>query len=134
MECAQHALRLTIVAKRPPRGADSARDRSIRDEPALPDGRDQFILRDHPVTRLDKVKNEVEHLRLDLGGCARHDDLACRRINDDGFGDVFHRNILAPALPMSRGMPDLQRAKAEIPQPFLRKSPDASQARHRALT
>ena len=68
---ANQALIVAAVAERPPRRADSGAERRLRDDAPLPNRLDQLVLAHDPVAVLNKVNDQVEHLRLDMNNCAR---------------------------------------------------------------
>src|SRR5262245_22255979 len=61
----------TTVADGPTGGAHPARDRLVRDDPAVPDDLDQFVLADDAVPVPDEVGQDVEDLRFNVRGFAK---------------------------------------------------------------
>ena len=59
-------LIVSVVAKRAPGAIDPARQRRLRDDPAIPDLFDQFILADDPVMVAHQVDDEIENLGLNM--------------------------------------------------------------------
>jgi hypothetical protein len=77
------ALAGAVVVESAPRRADRARHGRVGNETALPDGADQFILRDDTVPAFDQVDKQVQHHRLDPDRLARRHQLPGRRIDDE---------------------------------------------------
>ena len=65
MDRPDHPLLLAIVLKNVTRGLDPARDRRIRDDPALPDRVDDLVLGDEAVALVDQQQEKRQHLGLD---------------------------------------------------------------------
>src|SRR5215218_7529454 len=63
---ADDALRAAVIAERLTGGLDPARDRGVRDDPAVPDLLDDLVLRDHALPVLHQEHQEGEDLRLDV--------------------------------------------------------------------
>jgi hypothetical protein len=61
-------LILTIVADGTARGAHARTQGGFRDSATLPHRIDQFILADDPMTILNEMNKQVEHLRLGRNG------------------------------------------------------------------
>jgi hypothetical protein len=59
-------LIVSVVAKRAPGAIDSAGERGLRDDPAIPDLLDQLILADDPVMVTHQVDDEIENLGLNM--------------------------------------------------------------------
>ena len=97
MNGSEIALFVSVVAKRPPRRADGTRYGCVRNKSTLPDSRDKFVLRHHPVAPLDQMKNKIQHLWLDPDGRAGRDQLPRRGVDDEGVGYVPHAEILLEA-------------------------------------
>ena len=57
-----------VVTKRSPGAIDAAAERSLGDDPAIPDRLDQFILADNSIMVAHQMNDEIEHLRLDMNG------------------------------------------------------------------
>src|SRR5262249_56436835 len=53
------------------RCTDPAGQRGLGHEPVIPHRVKQLVLADNPVTMLDEVDQQIEHLRLDVDGLAR---------------------------------------------------------------
>src|SRR5262249_5723865 len=63
---AYEALLLAAVADGLPRGGDPAGQRRLRDDPPVPDPRQQIILARDAIPVLDEIHQEVEYLWFDL--------------------------------------------------------------------
>src|SRR6185436_12661717 len=64
-------------------GVDAARQRRIGNDAATPNGCNQVILTDHPVTILDQINQQVEHLRFygyGLGATAQLTPVGVKRM------------------------------------------------------
>ena len=64
MNGAYDPLRLAIIAEELPGALDPARNSAVADRPAFPDGGDQLVLADQPVSVLDKKEQQGKNLRL----------------------------------------------------------------------
>jgi hypothetical protein len=82
-------LIVSVVAKRAPGAIDSAGERGLRDDPAIPDLLDQFILADNPVTVVHQVNDEIEHLRLDMDRFPKPAQFLLAEINLEFSEPVF---------------------------------------------
>ena len=65
MQRADETLALAVVPERLARGLHAARDRRVRDDPAVPDLLDDFVARDEALPVLDEQREQGEHLRLE---------------------------------------------------------------------
>src|SRR5262249_33259495 len=63
---AYEALLLAAVADGLPRGRDPAGQRRLRDDPSVPDRRQQIILAGDTIPVRDEIRQEVEYLWFDL--------------------------------------------------------------------
>src|SRR5262249_20685272 len=59
-------LIFAALAERTSRRIDAAVQRGVRDDAALPDMLNQFILADHTICVLREIEQQIEHLRLDM--------------------------------------------------------------------
>ena len=66
-----------------PRRADARGQGGIRDDPAVPDTVDQFILADDSPGPLGEINQQIKHLRLDIDALAAAADLAQRLVDLD---------------------------------------------------
>ena len=66
---ADQPLLVAIVADRPPRGVDAARQGGIRHDAAAPHRRDEIVLADDAVAVLHEMEKEIEYLRFDCNCC-----------------------------------------------------------------
>ena len=69
------------VAQRAPCGTDARAERRLRNDAALPDHVEQFVLADDPVAVPDQVDEQIEHLGLDVHNCPGAPQLMLRHIN-----------------------------------------------------
>src|SRR5258708_38878274 len=74
-------LLFAAVADHLSRRVDTAGQRRVRDDPAFPDRGEDFILADDAVAVLRQVSEKVEHLRLDMHGCAGAPELSAFEID-----------------------------------------------------
>jgi len=70
------ALLFAAVADGMPRGGDPAGQRRLRDDPSVPDRRQQVILAGDAVPVRDQIRKQIEHLRFDLDQVAATAQLA----------------------------------------------------------
>ena len=70
VERLDHALRLTVIAHRPPGRLDPRRQRGLADEAVAPHVVEQVVLGDHSVAVLDEEREHAEDLRLHGNGRA----------------------------------------------------------------
>ena len=78
---ANQVLIAATVAKRTPCGADAGVERRLRDDAAVPDRVEQFVLTDDPVTVSNEVDEQIEYLRLGMNDRARAPQLAPRDVD-----------------------------------------------------
>ena len=94
-ERADEFLLLAAVADRAPRRVDPLGHGRVRDDPTVPDCRQQIILADHAIPVADHVQQQVEHLRLDRHQVAAAAQLAPIRIE----GAIAEQEAHSPVFP-----------------------------------
>jgi hypothetical protein len=90
MQRPNESLLVPGVTKRSPGTIDPAAQRGLGDDPAIPDRLDKFILADNPVMVAHEVKDEIEHLRLDMDGLATPAQLLLAQVDFEFGKSVFH--------------------------------------------
>jgi hypothetical protein len=79
-----------VVTKRSSGAIDAAAERSLGDDPAIPDRLYQFILADNPVMVTHEVNDEIEHLWLDMDGLAKPAQLLLTEVDFELGKPVFN--------------------------------------------
>src|SRR5262249_15288100 len=103
---ADEALVVAAVAERPPCCADAGAQRRLRDDAALPNHVDQFVLADDPIAVANQVNEQIEHLRLDVNGRAGASQLLPRDVDVEIGEAEIQSSPLIIALPrQSLGRP-----------------------------
>jgi hypothetical protein len=93
MQCPDKNLVGSVVTKRSPDTIDAAAERSLRDDPAIPNRLYQFILADNPVVITHEVNDEIEHLRLDMDGLSKPAQLLPAKVDLEVGKSVFHYHL-----------------------------------------
>src|SRR5262249_41745301 len=65
-ECANHALPLAAIAHRLTGHAHAAAERRLRNDAAVPNHSDQFIIADNPFAIANEMHQNIENLGLDF--------------------------------------------------------------------
>src|SRR5215207_6600325 len=91
VEGANERLIVSVVAERLARSVDPTRERRHRDDPSIPNGVEDLVLADDPLSVAEQEDEEVEDLRLDMHGRSRPTQLLARDVQLAIFEKIQHQ-------------------------------------------
>jgi hypothetical protein len=131
MQRPNESLVVAVVTKRSPGAIDTATERGLGDDPAVPDRFDKLILADNPAMVTHEVNDEIEHLRLDMDGLAESAQLLLAEVDFELGKSVFHYRPTVDAirdLATIRRLNDTNRSKTTLPKEKQKSSEELRQA------
>ena len=105
MDGADELLRLSVITQRLPRRFHPARQCRIRDDAAVPDLLEDFVLGDQPVARIDQQREQGEDLGLERHSLAPGAQLDPVEIEFEVAEPVQHPASIPPVARFARAPP-----------------------------